>query len=143
MVGGHLGLPRRVTRRSRQSAFVQRKTLTMLSSRAPLILTFVSTFSVFTLLTIAPSFSWYDKGHRIVGLIAEANLTAEARKRIEEILPGNMTLADAAIWPDHEGRGIRDLDSLHYVNIPEDASGYDHERDCPERNCMVEALKWG
>jgi len=114
----------------------------MLLSPLPLTATFASVFLLFNLLTFTPSFAWYDKGHRIVGLIAEANLTAEARKRIEEILPGNMTLADAAIWPDHEGRGIRDLDSLHYVNIPEDASGYDQERDCPERNCMVEALKW-
>src|SRR5262249_32801793 len=97
---------------------------------------------LFNLLTFTPSFAWYDKGHRIVGLIAQANLTAETRQKIAEILPENMTLADAAIWPDHEGRGMRDLDSLHYVNIPEDASGYDQERDCPDRNCMVEALKW-
>jgi nuclease S1 len=114
----------------------------MPTSLGPLTPTFVSTFLAFNLLTVAPSFSWYDKGHRIVALVAQANLTAEAHKKIEEILPGNMTLADAAIWPDHEGRSIRDFDPLHYVNIPEDASGYDQERDCPERNCMVEALKW-
>jgi nuclease S1 len=114
----------------------------MLTSPAPLIATIGSTFLVFNLLTVATCFSWYDKGHRIVGLIAEANLTAEARKKIEEILPGNMTLADAAVWPDHEGRSIRDFDPLHYVSLPEDASGYDQRRDCPERNCMVEALKW-
>jgi hypothetical protein len=114
----------------------------MPTSPAPLTATFVSTFLAFNLLTLAPSFSWYDKGHRIVGLIAEANLTAEARKTIEEILAGNTTLADAAVWPDHEGRSIRDFDPLHYVSIPEDASGYDQGRDCPERNCMVEALKW-
>jgi hypothetical protein len=77
-----------------------------------------------------------------VGLIAQANLTAEARKGIAEILHVSMTLADAAVWPDHEGRSIRDFDPLHYVAIPENASGYDQGRDCPERNCMVEALKW-
>src|SRR4029453_5222929 len=82
------------------------------------------------------------QGHRIVGLIAQANLTADARNEIEKILPGSMTLADAAIWPDHEGRSIRDFDPLHYVTIPESASGYDQGRDCAERNCMVEALKW-
>jgi hypothetical protein len=75
-------------------------------------------------------------------LIAQANLTADARKEMEKILPGFMTLADAAIWPDHEGRSIRDFDPLHYVSIPADADGYDRARDCPERNCMVEALKW-
>jgi hypothetical protein len=104
--------------------------------------TFLSTFFVFNLLTLASAFSWYDKGHRVVGFIAQANLTAEARKEIEKILPGSMTLADAAVWPDHEGRSIRDFDPLHYVNIPEDARGYDQGRDCPEKNCMVEALKW-
>jgi hypothetical protein len=114
----------------------------MPTSPAPLIATFVSTFLVFNLLTVATCFSWYDKGHRIVGLIAEAHLTAEARKTIEEILPRDMTLADAAVWPDHEGRSIRDFDPLHYVSIPESAEGYDQGRDCPKRNCMVEALKW-
>jgi hypothetical protein len=114
----------------------------MPTSLVSLTATFFSTFFVFHLLTLTPAFSWFDKGHRIVGLIAQANLTAEARKEIEKILPGSMTLAEAAIWPDHEGRSIRDFDPLHYVNIPENASGYDQGRDCPERNCMVEALKW-
>jgi hypothetical protein len=97
---------------------------------------------VFNLLTLTPAFSWFDKGHRIVGLIALANLTAAARKEIEKILPGSMTLADAAVWPDHEGRSIRDFDPLHYVRIPENAGGYDQTRDCPERSCVVEALRW-
>jgi len=114
----------------------------MLASLAPLTSIFFSTFFIFHLLTLAPAFAWYDKGHRIVGLIAQANLTADARNEIEKILPGSMTLADAAIWPDHEGRSIRDFDPLHYVTIPEGASGYDQGRDCPERNCMVEALRW-
>jgi len=103
---------------------------------------FLSTFFLFDLLAPVSALSWFDKGHRIVGWIAYANLTAAARNEIEKILPGSMTLADAAIWPDHEGRSIRDFDPLHYVNIPENASGYDQARDCPERNCMVEALKW-
>lgn len=114
----------------------------MPTSPTPLIATFLSTFFAFNLLTVAPAFSWFDKGHRIVGLIAQANLTQEAAKEIAKILPGYMTLADASIWPDHEGRSIRDFDPLHYVRIPETASGYDQGRDCPDRNCIVEALKW-
>jgi hypothetical protein len=102
---------------------------------------FVAASIVFHLATIAPAFSWFDKGHRVVGLIAEANLSAAARSEVKKILDG-MTLADAAIWPDHEGRSIRDFDPLHYVTIPENAAGYDQARDCPERNCMVEALRW-
>ena len=120
----------------------QRRNLTMPTSLTPLTATFLSTLFVFNLLTVTLVFSWFDKGHRIVGLIAQANLSAEARKEIEKILPGYMTLAEAAIWPDHEGRSIRDFDPLHYVTISENADGYDQARDCPERNCMVEALKW-
>ena len=109
---------------------------------APLRVSFFSALFLFHLLALTSAFAWYDKGHRVVGLIAHANLTATARKEVETILAGTMTLADAAIWPDHEGRSVRDFDPLHYVNIPADASGYDQGRDCPQRNCMVEALKW-
>lgn len=110
----------------------------------PLFLTatFASLFLLFNLLTFTPSFAWFDKGHRIVALIAQANLTVEARKGIEAILPRGMTLADAAVWPDHEGRSIRDFDPLHYVRISDNGDSYDKARDCPDRNCMVEALKW-
>ena len=48
----------------------------MPTSLVSLTATFLSTFFVFHLLTLTPAFSWFDKGHRIVGLIAQANLTA-------------------------------------------------------------------
>jgi hypothetical protein len=114
----------------------------MLTSLVTMTVTFLSTFFIFNLLALTSALSWYDKGHRIVGLIAQANLTAEARNEIAKILSGNVALADAAIWPDHEGRSVRDFDPLHYVTMPENATGYDQARDCPERNCMVEALEW-
>ena len=114
----------------------------MPTALAPLAAIFLSTFFVFNLLIVTPAFYWFDKGHRVVGLIASAYLTAEARNELEKLLPGTMTLADAAVWPDHEGRNMRDFDPLHYVSIPENAAGYDQARDCPERNCMVEALNW-
>jgi hypothetical protein len=111
-------------------------------SPALLTLAFLSTFLLLNLLAVTPAISWFDKGHRIVGLIAQRHLTDDARNEIERILPGSITLADTAVWPDHEGRSIRDFDLLHYVRIPEHASGYDQARDCPERNCIVEALNW-
>lgn len=110
--------------------------------RVDLIVAFVAAFLTLHLLPAAQAFCWFDKGHRIVGLIAQANLTAEARTEIEKILFGGTALADAAVWPDHEGRSIRDFDPLHYVSIPEGVTGYDQDRDCPESNCMVEALGW-
>lgn len=104
--------------------------------------TLFATILLLELVAVRPAFSWFDKGHRVVGLIAQAHLTAAARAEIEKILPANTSLADAAVWPDLEGRSIRDFDPLHYVSIPDHAAGYDQARDCPERNCMVEALSW-
>jgi nuclease S1 len=88
------------------------------------------------------AYGWGDKGHRIVAIIADTHLTDHARQDVTKLLPAGTTLGDAAVWPDKEGRRITDLDQLHHVSIPDHASGYDQERDCKARNCMVEALKW-
>ncbi len=114
----------------------------MLTTKALLTGCAIATLLLVQSVTVSLAFAWHDRGHRVVALIAAANFTQETRKRIQEILPAGTTLADAAVWPDHEGRGIGDLDPLHYVSIAENAEGYDQARDCPERDCMVEALKW-
>ena len=102
--------------------------------------TVVALLLFFNLLAAAPALGWLDKGHRVVALIADANLSPEARQQIQEILPAGTSLADAAVWPDHEGRNFRDFDALHYVSIADSGAGYDQSRDCPKRNCIVEAL---
>lgn len=91
---------------------------------------------------VTPAFSWYDTGHRVVAILAEKRLSPEAHKQIQDILPAGTSLADAAVWPDHEGRSFNDLDPLHYVSIDEKAAAYNADRDCPNSDCMVEALKW-
>lgn len=88
------------------------------------------------------AYGWGDKGHRIVAILADAHLSEQSREMVRKLLPSGTTLADAAVWPDKEGRQITDLDQLHHVSIPDNADGYDQERDCKARNCMVEALKW-
>jgi hypothetical protein len=107
-----------------------------------LVAVFATVSLFFDLLIASPALPWFDKGHRVVGLIALMNLATDTRMELEKILPEGRTLADAAVWPDHEGRSIRDFDPLHYVSIPENAAGYDRARDCPTNNCMVEALPW-
>jgi S1/P1 Nuclease len=89
-----------------------------------------------------PAHGWGEKGHRIVAIIADGRLSEQSQKEIRKLLPAGTTLADAATWPDAEGRRITEFNQLHYVTIPDDADGYDQERDCKDRNCMVEALKW-
>jgi hypothetical protein len=88
------------------------------------------------------AYGWGDKGHRTVAIIADTHLTEHARQEVRKLLPAGTSLADAAIWPDKEGRRMTELDRLHHVSIPDNANGYDQERDCKARNCMVEALKW-
>ena len=88
------------------------------------------------------TYGWGDKGHRIVAILAETHLTERVRQEVTKLLPVETTLADAAVWPDKEGRRITEFDRLHHVSIPDNAAGYDQERDCKSRNCMVEALNW-
>ncbi|HXG51345.1 MAG TPA: S1/P1 nuclease [candidate division Zixibacteria bacterium] len=89
-----------------------------------------------------PAFSWHDKGHRIVAAIAASRLSPAGRTLVRELLAPGETLADAAVWPDYDGRRIRELDVLHYVNIADGSQGYRREVDCPEGNCAIEALRW-
>ncbi|MGH7930729.1 MAG: S1/P1 nuclease [Candidatus Binatia bacterium] len=105
---------------------------------------FVVTIAAFAVLSVCqqPAHGWGDKGHRIVAIIADAHLAEQSQEEIRKLLPPETTLADAAVWPDEEGRRITDFDRLHYISIPDDANGYDQERDCKARNCMVEALNW-
>ncbi|MEI6093534.1 MAG: S1/P1 nuclease, partial [bacterium] len=79
-----------------------------------------SNFLILTLLLcfIIPckSFSWSEKGHRIIAKIAEERLSAKARKGIKEIL-GKESLPQVSTWMDFI-RSDHNLDfsnSYHYV----------------------------
>lgn len=106
--------------------------------------TTVVALAAFAIMSVCrlPAYGWGDKGHRIVAIMADTHLTEQAREEVRRLLPAGTTLADAAVWPDKDGRQITEFDRLHHVSIPDDAAGYDQERDCQARNCMVEALKW-
>ncbi len=73
-------------------------------------------------------------------------MTDKAWKQVKAILrpesSANEALARAAIWPDHEGDRIDDMNSLHYVNFTAEESYYIRARNCPRRNCIVEASRW-
>jgi len=90
----------------------------------------------------SPAHAWEAKGHQIVALIAEAHLNSSTRDKIKAILPKNDTLAKASIWPDEVRKALPQMNPLHYVDVPMGATAYDRERDCPRRNCIVEAITW-
>ena len=89
----------------------------------------------------SPAFGWGAKGHQIVALIAESHLDESTRDKIKTLLPKNGSLAQAAVWPDQIRKTLPQFDRLHYVDVPRGATGYDRQRDCPESNCVVEAIR--
>jgi hypothetical protein len=96
-------------------------------------------------LAAAPAFAWGSAGHSIIAEIAWRELSPEARAELEALLAGNehgTLLPEIASWAD----AVRPQEAyqwsapLHYVNMPPEASGYDHARDCPEVGCVVSAV---
>ena len=114
--------------------------------KKPVLYSLLSVVLSINPLTSVPAYPWKEKGHEIVGHIAQRRLTEKAWRKIKAILrpksPVASELAEAAVWPDKIGRTIKDMDPLHYVNFRTGDTGYDQHRNCPLRNCIVEALPW-
>lgn len=84
--------------------------------------------------------AWGAEGHRLIGDLAESQLTPVARTEVSRLLaaePG-ATLSSIATWAD-EIRS-RETASWHYVNLPPGNCSYERARDCDDGQCAVEAL---
>jgi hypothetical protein len=95
---------------------------------------------VWGLLSINLAYGWGPQGHRVVGAIAESNLTPETKKIIAEEFNINH-LADIANWADKIRRNRKQEKPWHYTNIKEGEWNYRVSRDCPKRNCVIEKIK--
>lgn len=89
---------------------------------------------------------WSRDGHAIIADIAWRELTPETKAAIADLLADNepgATIQETASWADV----VRPQDAyrwsapLHYSNVPIGAAEYDHERDCPDRGCVVSAVQ--
>ena len=101
------------------------------------------------ILTLAPmsAHAWGPTGHRLVAALAARELSPAAAREVARLLHGEPepTLPGIANWADD----IRDSDPAlyrrtsrwHYVNIAEEQCGYDAARDCPNGDCVVEAIR--
>ena len=95
----------------------------------------------------APAHAWGKLGHRLVAQIAEHDLTPDARAEVARLLAGESepTLADVASWADELREHDPDLGrrsaKWHYVNIGESNCRYAPRRDCPNGDCVIEALR--
>jgi hypothetical protein len=87
---------------------------------------------------VATPGAWGAQGHRMVALVAEQHLSAQARLNVRWLLDGR-TLADVAVWADEYVATDSRTGRWHYVNIPPGATKYDRDRDCPPANGRTEA----
>lgn len=87
--------------------------------------------------TVCPAFAWGPEGHALIARIAEAQLTAEVRARVVEILGPDKSMASAASWADEVRRSRPESGPWHYVDIPLKASHLDLARDCGKESCVV------
>jgi len=64
---------------------------------------------------------WGKTGHRIVGEIAERQLTDEVKEIVYDILDGE-SLSSVSTWPDEMRSNVnfKEWDKWHYVNLPLD-----------------------
>ncbi|MEM8757761.1 MAG: S1/P1 nuclease [Planctomycetota bacterium] len=101
------------------------------------------------LLTALPAFGWGRDGHAVIAEIATRELSPETAAKIAELLEGNPaggSIVETASWADavRPTEPYRWSAPLHYVNMPIDATGYDHARDCPPNEegfgCVVSAI---
>lgn len=91
-----------------------------------------------------PAAAWHDDGHRIVGEIAERQLSEHAREQVRALLadmPEYDTLATAATWADQQAREDARFEFInpnHYVNLRERVSPRELYRRCLEtRGCVA------
>lgn len=94
-----------------------------------------------------PALGWGVLGHRLVGALAQDELTPQAQAEVARLLEGEPepTLAGVAAWADE----LRSNDPVlgkrsarwHYVNLGEHDCTYDAARDCAGGHCIVEAIR--
>ena len=105
----------------------------MPAGRIPLVL-------IFLMLWASPAMAWGPNGHRIVGQIAENQLSDAARKGIAELV-GRASLAQISTWADEikSDPTWRHASPWHYINVPPGQTLEETERN--PRGDVVEAIQ--
>jgi hypothetical protein len=96
--------------------------------------------AVAALLSYSTSWAWGAEGHRMVGYIADAELSPKARIAVRRLM-GDDSLASVANWmddvrPTPEGRAMQ---RWHYVTKKVCGTG---EPSCKNGNCVTEKIEW-
>ncbi|MDH5822876.1 S1/P1 nuclease [Luteimonas sp. RD2P54] len=98
-------------------------------------------------LAAAPAQAWGPRGHRLVAELAAGALSPEVRAEVDALLRNepDPTLPGIATWADELRAKDPDLGRAsapwHYVNLAESGCSYVASRDCPDGDCVVEAIR--
>lgn len=99
-------------------------------------------------LALAPlaASAWGQRGHALVGALAERDLSPAARTEVARLLAGEPepTLAGVASWADTLRENDPDLGrrsaKWHYVNMAEDGCAARPATQCPDGDCLYAAI---
>jgi len=91
-------------------------------------------------LIAGPAFAWGPEGHSVIAAIAEQSLSRPTLVKIRVMLEPGQSLSSVASWADEVRRARPWTANWHFVDMPVTAASYDHERDCPKDDCVVEQI---
>lgn len=85
--------------------------------------------------------AWGATGHKVVAQIAYDHLTPKAKAEVDKLMAGS-TLAEFSVWPDQikKDPAWRWTAPWHFADMPEGATQFKMDRDCPEKGCVVRGI---
>lgn len=89
------------------------------------------------LLSCATALGWSERGHRIVALAAEEQLSENSKRRVAYLLGSDVRLVDVTNWADEIKQERPETEAWHSITIPQGADGVDLARDCPVGDCIT------
>lgn len=89
----------------------------------------------------SPALAWGDRGHSIVGEIAQRHLSPGAAEKVQGLLGAGVSMASVASWADDYKFTAEGLHTKpwHFVDVEVGDAGY-APADCPDSGYLVSAL---
>lgn len=88
-----------------------------------------------------PGLAWGPQGHRVVAVIAQMNLTPQARDKVNALLGPYNSLGAISSWADDTRVDFAETVPWHYIDIPLDSNAIDLASQCPQGNCVVAQIE--
>ena len=94
-----------------------------------------------TLFACGTAAAFGPQAHALVAARAQQELTPQAAREVKRLLAaiGAHSMVEVASWADENRDRI--TARWHYINFPPGNCHYERKRDCPDGNCLIEAIK--